>query len=286
MKQTIFRGTTASILSGVLMAVASAIAGYAIAVPAHAAELPVKAPRAMPPPVVDYWSGMYVGVEAGWKQVKTDWTTTCLTADGTGATCGTALNPFFVDGTSPQTFTSSGVRIGGYAGANLLVSPNWLIGIEGDLAWFDRRTTVVGIVGCSNFCGFTHTVNPLDSTSVRLTTDTSIRLRAGFLVTPDVLFYGTGGLAGQWLSETVTCGFGQWCVANRVQTNDQPLLIGWTAGGGIEWRVAPQIFIRGEYRFSEFQSTTTYFFPNTVDLIIASVRPKTQMANFGIAYHF
>ena len=252
---------------------------------ASAAEMPVKAPHPPPPPV-DYWSGLYFGLEAGWKQSRTDWTTTCLTADGTGLNCGTAANPFFVDASSPASVSSSGARVGFYGGANLLVAPNWLLGIEGDVAWFDKRTTVAGVIGCSIFCGFTHTVNALDTTSVRLTWDTSIRLRAGFLVTPDVLFYGTGGVAGQWVDETVTCGFGQWCVTGRVQTNEQPFLTGWTAGGGIEWRVAPQVFIRGEYRFSEFQSVTTYFFPNTVDLIIATVRPKTQMANFGIAYHF
>src|SRR5215471_7968564 len=216
MKQAIFRATATSILSGVVMA-----AALAIAVPAQAAELPVKAPRAMPGPVLE-WAGFYMGVEAGWKQVKTDWTTTCLTADGTGANCGSPLNPFFVDASSPHTFSDNGVRVGGYAGWNFQYSPNWVWGFEGDFAWFDRRTTVAGVVGCTIFCGFTHVVNPFDSTSVRLTSDTSIRLRAGFLVTPDVLIYGTGGLAGQWISETVTCGPGQWCVANRAQTNDQP----------------------------------------------------------------
>jgi outer membrane immunogenic protein len=197
-------------------------------------------------------------------------------------------NPFFVDASSPVTLTSSGGRVGGYLGANLQVSPTWVLGVEGDIAWYDKTTTVAGVVGCTIFCGFRAigTPSPNDSTAVRLTWDGSVRGRIGYLVTPDVMFYGTGGFAGQWMQETVTCGStGLWCVANRSQTNSQSFIVGWTAGGGIEWKFGHWM-VRGEYRYNEFQTQSIFFFAPTVDFIAATVKPKTQMATFGLAYKF
>jgi outer membrane immunogenic protein len=261
------------------MAAAAALIGA----PALAADMPLKAPAAP----TSTWSGGYVGLELGelWGS-DVNWTTTCLTtvtncASGAGPS---GANPFFVDASSPRTIDPASLWGGLYFGYDRQIA-NFVVGLEADVAYADNNKTTAGIVGCTTNCGFVFgTAGNIDSTSVRLQGDGSLRGRLGFLAWPDLLVYGTGGFAVQQVSTNVTCSAaGPWCIATRSQTNSA-LLPGYTIGGGLEWRYTGNWFLRAEYRYSAFQNSNTSFFTGTPDEVDASVRVHTSIANVGIAY--
>ena len=110
--------------------IAAAIA--ALIAPAAAADLPVKAP----PPAAPTWDGVYLGGSIGWEKTDTNWSTTCFTGNGS------CTDGFFVDGSSPYNFSTSGARYGGYFGVNWQVLPAWVVGVEADAAWMNQSSRV------------------------------------------------------------------------------------------------------------------------------------------------
>jgi outer membrane immunogenic protein len=80
------------------------------------------------------------------------------------------------------------------------------------------------------------------------------RLRAGFLVSPSILIYGTGGLAFANLEygvndacNTGSCGGG----LTKGSTNVD---LGWTVGGGIEYAIVDNWSVKAEYLYAQFPS--------------------------------
>ncbi len=255
--------------------------------PANAADI---APVYKAPPPVAYssWTGLYVGVALGAKWGDIDWTTTCL-----GATCPTVTaSP--IDASSPRNFDPTSFRAGGYVGYNWQFAPNWLVGLEADLAWADDTATTAGIVGCSvapGFCGRFGGTATGDSASFRLLWDASIRGRVGFIPLPDVLLYATGGLAAQAVEANLACtvATSPWCAGvGAAGRRDQTLgetLTGWTVGGGLEYKWGNWV-LRGEYRYSEFQNFQPTFFGGTTDVVFTDIKVRTHIATAGLAYLF
>jgi len=277
------------------------LAGLAIASPAFAADMPLKAPVAAP--IVYDWSGFYIGAQFGEKWKKDDWDTGCL---GFGVSvapfnCGGIGNPFTNDGTGVQSFTNSGFRWGLYAGYNFQVNQNWLVGYEVDAAQYNQSSTVGFIPGCST-AACTNTVFPGtgntppftgDSVTIKNTWDASLRGRIGYIVVPNLLVYGTGGLALQRISETVTCtsqlfgAGGAACFGLNKSETQEKTLVGYTIGGGLEWKAWQHVVLRGEYRYSEFQQFRPTFFGGQGDIVISpAIKVRSQIATFGIAYLF
>jgi outer membrane immunogenic protein len=270
------------------------LAGVATGGPAIAADLPMKAPP--PPPAVVYdWSGFYVGAQFGGKWNNDGWTTTCINAGGPPlGTCGSPLSlivfPGAPDATAGQSFTNSGFRWGFYGGYNYQVTQSWLVGVEGDIGFYNRSTTVGFIPGCATAaCGAFPPPFFGDSTTVRNNGDASLRGRLGFIATPDTLIYGTGGVAWQRVGETVICNGTTGAICNFTPPTEvqQKTLLGWTLGGGLEWKVWQNWILRGEYRYSEFQSFSPVFFANSgIAEIHADIKVRSQIATFGVAYKF
>jgi outer membrane immunogenic protein len=270
------------------------LAGLATGGSAIAADLPMKAPPPAPAVVYD-WSGFYVGAQVGGKWNNDDWNTTCINAGGPPlGTCGSPLSliafPGAPDATSAQSFTNSGFRWGFYGGYNYQVTPNWLVGVEADVGFYNRSSTVGFIPGCATAACTGIFVPPFsgDSTTVRNDGDASLRGRLGFIATPDILIYGTGGVAWQRIGETVICNgtTGAMCLFNHTDVQ-QKTLLGWTLGGGLEFKVWQNWILRGEYRYSEFQSFSPVFFANSGDAEVhANIKMHSQIATFGVAYKF
>jgi outer membrane immunogenic protein len=266
----------------------------ALVAPAAAADLPVKAP-----PPAPTWDGVYLGGSIGWEKNDTNWNTNCLTSTGQ---CPDPSGPFNPDGSSPFNFSTSGARYGGFFGVNWQVLPAWVVGVEVDAAWTNQSSRVAGLVGCATFCGAFGGV-PLtaagDSTSVGTNWDGSIRARAGYLATPDFLLYGTAGLSLKDSSAAMSCTgatFGQrlvfgtvaspWCAFNEGQSFVNRVQTGWTAGGGLEYRAYGNWFVRGEYRYSGYQSWSPTFFQGTIDEVHTTLSSHSHTATFGISYLF
>ena len=87
-------------------------------------------------------------------------------------------------------------------------------------------------------CGFNCTVSGTE----KLPWIATVRGRAGFAI-DRALLYGTGGVAFTDASNNLTAtGLGTIFDASSIN-------IGWTAGGGVEFALAPNWTIRAEYLF-------------------------------------
>src|SRR5437763_7627955 len=151
--------------AGVLLAVLS-VNGVAGAADLAAYKVPPPVPGAIPPGV------LYAGLSLGARWSDTDWTTTAIRSPPSPPQFSTA---------NPTSFDSSTARIGGYIGAMWRITPSWVVGIEGDVAWGDSSKTIAGIPGTCPQGGCR------DIARVQEGWDGSIRGRFGFLLTPSWL---------------------------------------------------------------------------------------------------
>lgn len=128
----------------------------------------------------------------------------------------------------------------------------------------------------------------------------TLRGRAGYLVTPELLGYATGGVAfGGVTAHTL---------AAQTATSALPLqtsnaighlngaLFGWTAGGGVEWMFAPNTSLKAEYLFYDLghlsYASTPFFINSALAPAANAVAPVSHtrfnghLARLGINYHF
>lgn len=224
-------------LPAALIATISAIALTQIA---SAADLPRKAPAAAPPPAPVYtWTGCYIGGNVGgaWSRQTGD------------VVAVPAVNQV------PQTIdqNDSSVIGGVHLGCNYQFDPRWVVGVEGDWSWtsLNGSGSAPNIVASSGLPG--------SSGGINMSSDTkwiaSLRARLGWLVMPQVMIYATGGAA--WAktdytgfdSATATNGFTAVSFSN---TNS-----GWVVGGGAEYMLTPNWFVRAEYLYYQFSGANT-----------------------------
>jgi outer membrane immunogenic protein len=256
-----------------LILVSAAVSALA-ATPVFAADLPVRA-RPAPPvavaPAYD-WTGFYVGASLGGRWSDVTWTTTSPSFPG--SLIGNSAN-----------LDSSTVRAGGYVGYNWQFAPNWLVGIEGDIAWGDSDKSLAGFpglcfaAGCGNF----------DTIKVRERWDASLRGRLGFLATPTFLIYATGGAAWQdtevsanCLGTAINASYCAIAVGNSVSTTKS----GWTVGGGVETILWTNWLARLEYRFADYGTIGFALPPAPVVGFTSNVELKTHTFYGGLAYKF
>lgn len=98
----------------------------------------------------------------------------------------------------------------------------------------------------------------------------SLRARLGYAFSPDVLPYITAGVAGK--NVEVSAG----------GASDENTMVGWTAGAGVDVKVTENMFVRGEYRYTDFGSddfTTAGGFNGEVD-------SKDHRATLGVGFKF
>jgi outer membrane immunogenic protein len=244
---------------------------------AEAADLRAKAPAMAP---VASWTGFYGGVSVGARWADPTWSTTAIPL----------VAPFGVDPTTtPASFDSTSVRVGGYFGYNWQLSPLWVVGIEGDIAWANSSKSLGGIPGTFGTAGTAAPASAAlnDSSRVEVGSDGSIRGRLGYLVTPAWLVYATGGIAWQGVEVSATCNgaLTSWCVAARSETSSSTQT-GWTIGGGLEGMFSGKWLARAEYRYADYGSFNHIFFAGTVDQVTTNQSLKTHTVLFGLAYKF
>jgi outer membrane immunogenic protein len=244
------------------------------------APMPVKAPL---PAAVENWTGLYLGGEVGARFADTTWTST-----GLQDPINPATNASFLGQGNPANFNSTGFRGGLYAGYNWQVSSAGLLGIEGDIAWGSNSKTLPGIPGTWLAVQNGLPLIANDSSTVKLGWDGSIRGRAGWLVTPSALLYGTGGVAWQDVSLTANCNStGPWCFPSMLETSNK-IATGYTVGAGVETKFGKWI-ARAEYRFADFGHVSHEFFPPgpaTFNAIWMNESVKTHTVSVGVAYSF
>ena len=224
-----------------------------IGAPALAADIPVKAPLSVP---VATWTGFYGGIQVGgaWSDQAVNYSPndplSALLVIGIPAA---GIQPLVND----YRIRQGGITGGFEAGYNWQRS-NWLLGVEADFNFAELKGSASG----------TSAFGPdlTQTTTAEQRTDWygTVRGRAGWLVTPNLLLFGTGGFAygrvtksaNYALSGLSTCfpnfsasaGFSFVCAASGVPCyagSSSANKTGWTAGGGAEWMFAPALECEG-----------------------------------------
>jgi opacity protein-like surface antigen len=252
------------------------------------AAMPARAPRA---DCCDSWAGLYFGAYfgAGAGRAKGDFTGSFTSVQRT------------VTPTQILTSTSSNPDAGNLAGdmtgstVELFAGHNWRFGsfvvggqVEGTLfSDVSLKTTGVGnptgtFVTSTTVGGVTTTATTtsagFDSVEYRerLRSNFGVIARAGYLVTPDVLLYGLGGLAlGNFVlvedNESFTGKNNKW-------------VAGYTAGAGGEMKLSNNWSLRAEYRYLHFDVKRNHDSFNS-QTNVTGVTTSTSSDSFADARH-
>lgn len=203
----------------------------AVSAPAFAADLPMKAPPMVAPVAVYNWTGFYIGghVGGGWTEIGS-----VQLAPGSAS---------FPTGTVFARNNLSGFLGGVQGGFNWQVSPNIVLGVEGEYSWADisGSATTVSIVN-----GF------VSNTTAHTRELGLATARLGYAAN-NWLFYVKGG--GAW-GHGGSDGDGILANGTFFQTTSSSTdRTGWVIGAGVEWGFAPNWSTKIEYNHIEFGSS-------------------------------
>jgi outer membrane immunogenic protein len=173
---------------------------------------------------------------------------------------------------------------GAIAGAQIgcnVQSALWVYGVESDLQWSDIKAT--------------GTVSPVPRTGTQFETTASesrkwfgtVRGRAGLLVKPQVLLYGTAGLAyGETELSFSTCAPASPCASAATSGTN----IGWAAGAGLAWMFARNWTIKAEYLYVDLGSRAVTGNTGPIAapprVFTASSDQREHIARLGVNYSF
>jgi len=224
-------------------------------VPALAADMPLKAPA----PYVWTWTGGYLGLSAGGMSGSTQ------PIHGTN-------DPTFAAFPGPETdpFKVHGGLVGFTDGYNVQFG-RAVIGYEGDwsLSLATGEKQLIPPV-----------FNPVFSDKVGINNLSTWRARAGFLMTPDWLIYGTGGAALANMTFTQS--------NNASTTNaDTKYVWGWAAGGGVEWKFDSNFSLKAEYIHVGLNNTSFIGASAPVGAFLSDnkVKLSEEIVRVGLNWH-
>lgn len=276
--------------------------------PAFAADLPSrKEPVVAPSPPM--WTGFYAGLNAG--GVFGNNAAPNLT------TWNVYRNPSNADYASAALLSGSASNNGGggFIGGGQ-IGYNWqtpyagarfVSGIEADIQGIAGSGSTGNRVRAVNTDDFADPVNlfSIQQGKANLQYIGTVRGRLGYLVTPTLLVYGTGGLAYGGVSASMT-NFQSWAyqessgisaiiAGNGSYASTQ---VGWTAGGGLEWMFLPNWSARIDYLYYDLGQVSGSFVNTWTGLDqLAGITDLESVTNFsarasgnivraGVNYHF
>jgi outer membrane immunogenic protein len=257
------------------------VAVCALPAPAGAADI-LPFYRAPPFGPVATWTGFYVGANAGWTGSWTDRAVNSGTDTGT-AGFGTAVQQGAIP---PQaTLHDNGFLGGGQLGFNWQFDATWVAGIEADFDGLSAKSSVA-----VPFSGST-IIPPITTTYSReLDSVGTLRARLGYLSSPTLLWYATGGLAygATKFGTAVACPL--WAPpCGPMAVSSSALSFGWTFGGGVEWQFAPSWTLRAEYLYIDLgtqTNTLTYNYGANTSTLISRLDEADSIVRVGINYRF
>ena len=253
------------ILSAVMLTTALTAPGLAADLGARTTY--TKAPVVAP---LSNWSGFYVGGNLGY-----GW------GDG---------NSDFSFLPSPELFgfnnTTLGARSTGVTGGAQL-GYNWQIGslvtgLEADI----QGSSIKGSARATSIFASTGAPDPggtFLSSEPKLSWFGTLRGRLGVTVTPELLLYGTGGLAYGHVDASATWGRDVFAPASVSKTK-----VGWTAGAGAEWMFAHNWSAKLEYLYVDLgnESAIGNFTPVIVAKVGYTWHTQENIVRAGVNCHF
>ena len=252
------------------------------------------------------WTGPYVGVFGGFTQQNGDddetlrfdrnldgnYGDTVTLATPAGAN---AFSPGYCDAAANSTTpgagcdddsrgTQGGVRLG----YDYQIG-SFVLGVVGDYSVGNQEDSVTGFSTTPASYTFTRTLNNL----------AAVRARVGYAYGP-ALLYATGGVARGELENTFFTSNGANTFTQRVNDDQAD---GYQAGGGVEYFLAPNLSVTGEYIYTSLDAgdnvirvgqgsapATNPFVlaPNTTgtDIVRSNSKFGVHAFNIGMSYRF
>ncbi|WP_330083834.1 outer membrane protein [Methylocystis iwaonis] len=249
--------------------IATAVGGSAFAADLPSRKAPPPPAYVPPPPPIMTWTGFYGGLNlgGGWSANRANPNNFALY--GSPVNGATYVLPSNTKGGN----STGGVVGGGQVGYNYQIG-SFVLGAETDFQGTSMRSG-----GAANTALYPDPagggallvpLSPAGNRGIALNWFGTVRGRAGLLVAPTLLVYGTGGFAYGNLQS-------QFTGASSTRT-------GWTAGGGAEWMFMPNWSAKGEYLFTDLNSGGA----QSVLAATATDRRHTQynVVRAGVNYHF
>jgi outer membrane immunogenic protein len=235
------------------------------------------------------WSGFYVGINGGFAWGNSSVAFTANDPAAQAGTCGGGGAP----GPKGQCISSTDFRrdgavAGGQFGFNWQVNSHWLVGAEADYQW----SNLDGSVSSSFRLGNVGTTSMVASQTVD--SFGTVRARAGAVIAPPLLLYGTGGFAFGQVHENLSvpgvatkglaaggfsyaCTIGTACFAGAASQT----LFGWSAGAGAEYAITSNLIFRTELLYVHLSAPTV---TATATAVVAGTAPASIAAGFSSVY--
>ncbi len=242
--------------------------------------MPLKA-RPAPVAVVAGWTGMYFGVNGGGGFGRTPANTFGLF----GATLGFPG----ASGSYGLGHEMTGAFGGAQAGVNWQTGA-WVWGLEADIQGADiKGTGRINGLAVTQLNGIGGAPGNFTSAIQRIDTFGTLRARAGFLPTPDLLLYGTAGLMGADLQTSGNFFFSG--VPINLAATKTSFAAGWTAGAGFEYKWSGNWSVKGEYLYYDLGNrslVSNFGTPVAAPPFQAQYNFGTRgsLARIGVNYHW
>ena len=206
----------------------------------------------------DSWTGAYIGLNANWNFLSSDFSSP---AQNQGGFDFPSANYGSQTGNGP----GGGIQIG-----------------------FDYQmnSIVLGMQAITSISGFSSSENTADGSRLgtELTSYGSLNARLGYLLQPELLVYGKGGLAfGSFKYTDKNSAAGYSGSQNDVRSQ------GWMVGGGVEYKFAPNWSAFAEYDYTFFGSqseTLSYKNASWGDSYKFNIDQDIGSAVIGVNYRF
>ncbi len=233
------------------------------------------------------WTGFYVGINGGFAWGNSSVAFAANDAAALAGTCGGGGAPKGQCITSAD-FRRDGPVAGGQFGFNWQVNSHWLVGAEADYQWSNLDGSVnssfrLGNVGATNMAA-NQTVESFGT----------VRARAGVVLAPPLLLYGTGGFAFGQVHEHLSvpavgtnglssggfsyaCTIGMACFAGTASQ----IVLGWSAGAGAEYAITTNLIFRTELLYVHLSAPTATV---TATGVAAGTTPASIAAGFSSVY--
>ena len=278
---------------------------------AMSADFPSKKEPVVTPVAAPTWTGGYVGLNAGGtfgnnpSVNATTWNTylpasnadLALAALLSGNGAGKSGNAGFIGGGQIGYNWQAGYR--GYG---------FVSGIEADIQGIAGSGSNANRWTAANTDNFGNPVMLLSNQNGRanLAYIGTVRGRVGWLATPSLLIYGTGGLAYGGVNARIQ-NTQFWTTTGGVQLGANSVMsgtgsysstqVGWAAGGGLEWMFMPNWSAKAEYLYydlgrvsgnvvNNYYGTGTFAGSNGIQNITNyTARASANIIRAGVNYH-
>lgn len=291
----------------------SAVSLMALVGSAIAADLPSRKEPIIAPPPPPLWTGFHVGLNAGgtWANNTTSNSSTWIAYQGAGSADN--YTAAILSGPHPSS-SPAGFIGGGQIGYDWQVpfkGMGFVTGVEADIQGIaggnvsNSRWNYAANAGLS----YANTTPYSILTNVQGNSNLgwlgTVRGRLGYLLTPTLLAYGTGGLAygGYTANLQLTQNWGDLSgrgnnFFNYGASANSNTMVGWTAGGGVEWMALTNWSLKVEYLYYDLGNMSgslpnLAYGLNTASGVNAlesisnySKRINGNIVRAGVNYHF